>query len=325
VKTNKKVLKKERSSEKTSLHPRNKHRHLYHFKELIISCPELAPFVRLNDYNDESIDFSNAKAVMTLNKALLKHDYSIDHWDIPSGYLCPPVPGRADYIHHIAGLLGCRDHGKIPAGKRINCLDIGVGASCIYPIIGNKEYGWSFVGTDIEPAAIRSASEIVQANASLKGNVELRLQPEPKDIFFGIIHPHELFDLTICNPPFHSSLEEARSGTLRKLSGLNHKRITKVELNFGGQNRELWCEGGEKKFVNKMISQSKQFASSCFWFSTLISDRSHLKRIYTALKSAGAVEVKAIPMRQGNKTSRIVAWTFLTQEQQKKWINARWR
>jgi 23S rRNA (adenine1618-N6)-methyltransferase len=316
--------KKEHPREKSGLHPRNKHRERYNFKELIGSCPELAQYVRLNNYNDESIDFSNAGAVMMLNKALLKHYYGIDHWNIPTGYLCPPIPGRADYIHYIADLLGSCNHGKIPTGNQIKCLDIGVGANCIYPIIGFKEYGWSFVGSDIEQVAIKSASEIMETNACLKGNIELRLQPDSTDIFHGIIQNKECFDLTICNPPFHASFQEAQSGTLRKLSNLNRKRINKPTLNFGGRNKELWCEGGEEKFVQKMITQSKQFSSSCFWFSTLISKQSHLKNAYIALKNAEVLEIKTIPMSQGNKTSRIVAWTYLTHEQQKKWANTRW-
>ncbi len=318
------LSKKEHPKEKLSLHPRNKHRGRYVFKELINSLPELAPFVQLNEYNDESIDFSNAEAVMLLNKALLKQYYGINHWGIPPGYLCPPIPGRADYIHHIADLLGSFNKGKIPTGAKIKCLDIGVGANCIYPILGNKEYGWSFVGSDIERVAIQSAATIIETNASLKGKVELRLQKNSKDIFRGIIHTNEHFDLTICNPPFHASLEEAQSATLRKLSNLNHKRITKPVLNFGGKNKELWCEGGEEKFVQKMITQSKERSPSCFWFSTLIAKSSHLKGIYTSLKNAKAIDVKTIPMSQGNKTSRMVAWTYLTEEQQKKWINTRW-
>jgi len=124
--------KREHPKEKTGLHPRNKHRERYNFDELTVSCPELAPFVRVNDFNDESVDFSNPEAVMMLNKALLKHFYGIAHWNIPPGYLCPPVPGRADYIHHIAGLLGSCNRGKIPTGNQVKCLDIGVGANCIY-------------------------------------------------------------------------------------------------------------------------------------------------------------------------------------------------
>ena len=317
-------LKKEHPKEKSGLHPRNKHRERYNFKELIASCPKLAPFVSVNRYNDESVDFSNAEAVLTLNKALLKHFYGIENWAIPPGYLCPPVPGRADYIHHIAGLLGSCNQGKIPTGSRVKCLDVGVGANCIYPIIGHKEYGWSFVGSEIEPVAIQSANRIIEANRFLKDVVELRFQPDATAIFNGIIQKNEQFDITICNPPFHASYEEAQSGTLRKLSNLKGKRITRPTLNFGGRNQELWCDGGEEKFVQRMIAQSRQFSTACFWFSTLVAKQAHLKSIYSELKTAGAFEVKTIEMSHGNKTSRIVAWTWLTSEQQRNWMKTRW-
>jgi len=316
--------KKEHPKEKTRLHKRNKHRERYDFKALIESCPELAPFVKLNIYDDESIDFFNPQAVKMLNKALLKHYYAIDNWDIPENYLCPPIPGRADYIHHIADLLGGKNYGKIPTGNKIKCLDIGVGANCVYPIIGNKEYGWSFVGSDIDAVAMVSAKSIIERNPSLKGNVEIRLQSNMKDIFYGIILKDELFDLSVCNPPFHASPEEAQSVTMRKLQNLKAKKTTKPVLNFSGQNRELWCEGGEVRFVRDMIIQSKQFSASCFWFSTSVSKQSHLNSVYEALRIAEAVDVKTIPMGQGNKTSRIVAWTFLKTEQQKEWVKTRW-
>jgi len=318
------LKKKEPPKEKLRLHPRNKHRERYNFKELINSCPELAQFVSLNAYNDDSIDFFNPEAVKMLNKALLKRYYDINKWDIPVNYLCPSVPGRADYIHYMADLLSSFNDGKIPKGSPIKCLDIGIGASCIYPIIGNKEYGWSFTGSDIDAASIESASKIVEWNPVLKGKIEFRLQHNPNDIFYGIIQKDECFDLSICNPPFHASMAEAQFGTLRKLSNLKHEKITKPTLNFGGQSNELWCKGGEGQFVRNMIHQSKQFSASCFWFSTLISKQSHIASAYKALKKAEAIEVKTIPMGQGNKTSRIIAWTFLSREQQQKWVNTRW-
>ncbi len=311
--------------EKSGLHPRNKNRERYDFKQLVVAFPALAPFVKLNKYNDESIDFADAEAVKALNKAILKFHYGIDHWDIPQKYLCPPIPGRADYIHHIADLLRRFNYGKIPTGTSIKCLDIGVGANCIYPIIGNVEYGWSFIGSDIDPLAIESANNIIESNPLLKGKVILRLQENPKDILFGILRKDERVDLTICNPPFHASAEEAQAGTLRKLSNLNHKKVTKTILNFGGQSHELWCEGGEERFVHRLVRQSKYFADSCYWFSTLISKKSNLKGIYSTLKKAEATEVETIPMGQGNKTSRIVAWTFLSKADQQKWKNTRWQ
>lgn len=316
--------KKERPPEKTSLHPRNKHRQRYDFPNLIKSCPELSVFVRLNEFKDESIDFSNPEAVMMLNKALLKHHYNINYWQIPPGYLCPPIPGRADYIHYIADLLAGNDNQRIPTGNHINCLDIGIGANCIYPIIGHATYGWSFTGSDIEPAAIKAAAAIVEKNSALKDAITLRLQSHQGHIFKGIIQAEERFDVTICNPPFHASFEEARAGTLRKLSNLNHKKITKATLNFGGKNKELWCEGGEEQFIRHMIKESKAFATSCFWFTTLVAKSDHLKNIYTALEKTQALEVKTVNMTQGNKISRFVAWTFLNKEQQVAWVKERW-
>jgi 23S rRNA (adenine1618-N6)-methyltransferase len=316
--------KKEHPKVKARLHPRNKHRERYDFKVLMDACPELAPFVRLNIHHDESIDFADPDAVKMLNKALLKLYYGIGHWDIPADYLCPPIPGRADYIHHMADLLCSKNYGRIPTGSKVRCLDIGVGANCVYPMIGNSEYGWSFTGTDIDPVAIESAKKIIELNPALTEQVELRLQKQPNDIFFGVLQKDEFMDLSVCNPPFHASMAEARSGTLRKLNHLKPGKTTVATLNFGGQNGELWCKGGEERFVRDMIRQSRFFAASCFWFSSMISKQSHLRSIYEALKNAEAREVKTIPVGQGNKSGRIVAWTFLTPEQQKIWINTRW-
>ncbi|MEZ4934643.1 MAG: 23S rRNA (adenine(1618)-N(6))-methyltransferase RlmF [Saprospiraceae bacterium] len=303
--------KNHRPETKAKLHPRNKHRGRYNFQKLIKTCPELATHVQVNKYNDKSINFFDPAAVKMLNKALLQHYYDINYWDIPAGYLCPPIPGRADYIHHIADLLGEKNKGKIPMGSPIKCLDIGVGANCVYPIIGRKEYGWSFVGSDIDPVAVASANKIIEANPILKDHVEVRLQNNPMNIFIGIVQPGERFDLTICNPPFHGSAEEAQAGTMRKLKNLKGKKINKPVLNFGGQNKELWCEGGELRFVQNMIKESQRFAEACSWFSTLISKEANLKGVYHSLEKVKAKEVRTIQMGQGNKKSRIVAWTFL--------------
>jgi len=302
------LMKPVRTNEQPGLHPRNKHRGRYDLRLLAKSCPELTPFIKLNDYGDESVDFFNPEAVKTLNKALLKTYYDISGWTIPSGYLCPPVPGRADYIHHIADLLAV--NGTIPTGVSVTVLDIGTGANCIYPLIGHSEYQWSFIGSDIDPVAIASAQHIIDENPQLEGKIALRLQSHPTHIFKGIIQPGERISITICNPPFHASAADALSGTTRKLRNLSHKKNVRSVLNFGGQHNELWCEGGEAAFVRKMILQSREFAGACTWFSTLISKESNLKGVYKALNEVQASEVRTIPMGQGNKRSRIVAWSF---------------
>jgi len=321
---NKKEEEEEEEVLKSVLHQRNKHRNRYDFKQLIEACPEIKKYLKSNIHNEQTIDFANPKAVKWLNYALLKIYYAIQDWAIPTGYLCPPIPGRADYLHYIADLLATSNYGKTPVGSNIKCVDIGVGASCIYPIIGNKEYGWSFIGTDIDPVALESANKIIKNHASLFKSVELRLQENPKDIFHGVMVRDEPIDFTICNPPFHASQEEAQQSTLKKISSLTNKKATVPVKNFGGQSNELWCDGGELRFIRDMIRQSKQFSTNCFWYSTLVSKQSHLAAIHDALTSAGAFQVKTINMGQGNKVSRIVAWTFLNSAQQKKWRDTRW-
>jgi len=300
----------ERKEEKVVLHPRNKHRARYDFKELIKTHPALKPFVSQNHYKDYSIDFFNPNAVKALNKALLLHYYNLKDYKIPKGFLCSPVPGRVDYIHYLADLLAENNGLEIPRGAAIKCIDIGVGANCIYPILGHQEYGWLFVGVDIEQASINSAENIIKANPDLKDVIELRLQTNAKDIFRGAIQPGEQFAFSMCNPPFHASAEAAASATKRKLKNLKSKGAE--TLNFGGQHNELWCEGGEISFLKNMIRQSKHHADAVIWFTSLVSKKENIRPLKVLLKKLGATSIKAISMGQGSKKSRILAWTFQT-------------
>ena len=310
--------------EKTRLHPRNKNRERYDLSALTSATPELVNYVKPNKFGEDSVDFSNPVAVKLLNKALLAHYYGIKNWEFPEENLCPPVPGRADYIHHIADLLSENNFGTIPRGDKITCLDIGLGASCIYPILGVTEYDWKFIGSDIDPKSLASAQNIVNANSSIKDRVECKLQKNPEDIFHGIIGGEDKIDMSICNPPFHSSTEEAQQGSRRKVKNLSGKKVKTPKLNFAGISNELICDGGEYKFIHTMIRESKEIPKNCFWFSTLVSKQSHLKGIYKSLGMINAQRIKTIPMGTGNKSSRIVAWTFLSKEEQKEWRENRW-
>jgi 23S rRNA (adenine1618-N6)-methyltransferase len=311
-----------RFSEKLSLHPRNKHRFRYDFGQLISSCPGLKAFVSKNKYGDDSIDFADPEAVKSLNKALLIFFYGISYWDIPKGFLCPPIPGRADYIHYTADLLASLNQGIVPR-KQVRVLDIGVGANCIYPLIGNKEYDWSFVGSDIDQLALDAAQKIVADNG-LQNEIQIRKQSSPDNFFKGISEAGELFDLIICNPPFHSSLAEANAGTQRKLKNLGISAKNKSVLNFGGQSAELFCEGGEEEFLRKMTLESRDYFKNVCWFTSLVSKKTTLDSAYHYLKKAKAAEVKTIDMAQGNKVSRILAWTFMNKGEQEEWCRIRW-
>lgn len=331
-------VRKDLPTEKSGLHPRSKHRGRYDFDQLILTNPELARFVSLNAYNDNSIDFANPEAVKALNRALLKQHYDISSWDIPKNYLCPPIPGRADYLHYLADLLASLNGNIIPRGNNVRVLDIGVGANIIYPLIGHREYDWQFVGADIDKAALTNAQKIIELNG-LADIIELRRQTMSSSIFEGVMQQNETFDLTMCNPPFHTSLHEARAGTERKWKNLDkssnknlakragkNSAVNKADtLNFGGQAAELYCDGGEEAFIGRMINDSTQFANQCLWFTTLVSKASSLPSVYRALKKANALQVKTIDMAQGQKKSRIVAWSFLDTAKQQVWRQAHWQ
>ena len=294
-----------------TLHLRNFHNDRYDFNALIKTNPDLQEFVKPNKYGDLSIDFANPQAVISLNKALLAHFYGIKNYTIPNGYLCPPIPGRADYVHHIADLLASCNNGVIPKGKTIKGLDVGIGANGIYAIIGSSVYDWNFVGSDIEIESIKSVENIVNSNEILKEKIECKLQTNPENIFTGIIKADEFYDFTLCNPPFHKSLKDAMDGNKRKVQNLTKQKTIKNALNFGGKNNELWCKGGEIAFITNMIKESFEFKNNVLWFTTLVSKKENLPLIYKKLEEIKVSEMKTIDMSQGQKITRVIAWSFL--------------
>jgi len=288
------------------MHPRNRHAAGYDFAALTARVPELARFVRPGPSGRPTIDFADASAVLELNRALLKVDYGVESWDLPAGALCPPVPGRADYVHAAADLLASSRGGNIPRASGVRVLDIGVGASVIYPILGRAEYGWSFVGTDIDDAALENARRLVAANPALAGAVELRRQTAPA-ILRGVMKAGEFFDLTLCNPPFHASAQEAQAQAARKWTGLKRPQSGR---NFGGRGAELWTPGGEAAFVRRLIEESAELRERAGWFTTLIARSAHVSAAEKALERAGAADARVVEMAQGVKKSRFIAWTF---------------
>ncbi len=308
------------------LHIRNRHREGYDFTELVSSSPALKQFVSTNVHGDLSINFSDPLAVNALNTALLKHHYNINDWQLPQGALCPPVPGRADYIHYVAELLGIAAPSSTLTKQHtdIKLLDIGIGANGIYSLLACQLYGWQCVGSDINRQSLDNVATIISKNPPLEEEkrLTLRFQQDKNKLFDGIIKQGEWFDVSVCNPPFHASLEEAIKGSQRKVDNLarnrgeqviTHNVNSKPSLNFGGQEGELWCKGGEQLFLKKMIKESRLFSSQCRWFTSLVSKAENVKPAIKLLRKLGATDIKELEMVQGNKITRIVAWTFLSE------------
>ena len=300
---------------KNKIHSRNKNKDRYDLDALLTLNPTLGDYLKPNHKGEDAVDLSNPLAVKALNKTLLHHYYGIENWNFPDAYLCPTIPSRADYVHYMADVIMGSNYGKLPEGHKITCLDVGTGATCIYPIIGVTEYDWNFIASDIDSKSIASVKTVVEANAVLKNKVDCRLQEKSKDLIFGVLERDETIDITICNPPFYESVEDAELGTQKKLAPYNASEITP----------EIICDGGEIKFIKQLAKESKAFGHNCFWFSALVTKKSNQKAMTDFLKLIGVAETKIIPIGMGNKSNQIIAWTFLSDDEQKVWKETKWR
>lgn len=289
-------------------HKKNKKLASYDFDRLIKVLPELESHVFINDYGTKTIKFSHPIAVKLLNTALLKSFYNIKDWDIPDGYLCPSVPGRAEYVHRVNDLLSKGKKGK-DRFRPSRVFEIGTGASMIYPIIGIAEYEWDVVATEIDDKAITNCRKIIEKNEWLREKVSLRKQTNKGNIFRNIIQKDEYFDVVICNPPFHKSLAETEKSNKRKWKNLSGESNMLLQ-NFGGKANELWCKGGESRFIGSIITESSFISSQCRWFTSLVSNQRNIPNLIKRINSVKGKEIKLINMEFGNKKSRILAWSF---------------
>jgi 23S rRNA (adenine1618-N6)-methyltransferase len=126
-----------------------------------------------------------------------------------------------------------------------------------------------------------------------------------------VIEAGDFFEACICNPPFHESAEVALEGSKRKIKNLKGLTTANPVLNFGGQATELWTAGGEIGFIGRMIQESVSIQEQVGWFTVLVSKATHLSYFQGLLEKVGVKSQRVIEMGQGNKRSRILAWSFL--------------
>ncbi|PRD55956.1 23S rRNA (adenine(1618)-N(6))-methyltransferase RlmF [Sphingobacterium gobiense] len=295
---------------KNILHPRNIHQSGYDFPKLEDANPVLKDYIIETSFGTVSIDYANPKAIVELNKALLRAYYNVQNWSILKNSLCPPIPSRADYIHYVADLLAADNDGVVPTGVRINVLDIGTGSSLIYPILGERIYNWNFLGTDIDVTVLNHARSLIKTNSGLPKKITLQLQEDKKRIFDGVLNEDDYFDLVMCNPPFYKSREENWQKTTKKFHNLHQNKEALPVQNFGGYPNELWCEGGERKFVRDMINESMRFKKQLGWVTSLVSNKENLKPLIASLEYNKASKIEIINMTQGQKAIRILAWKW---------------
>ena len=290
------------------MHAQNPYVYRYDLKRLVKHNPELKTHIILNPSKEDTIDFSDSASVYELNRAMLLADFNLDRFELPMGYLIPPVPGRLEYLLHIREFL--TNQFNSDQNTKLRGLDIGSGANGIYCILGAQYFNWNMVGSECDENAVKIAKANISPTKSLKNKIIIRHQENKSFLFKNVIQPGEQFDFTVCNPPFHTSKEDALKGSQKKLNNLGREfDKEQVALNFEGQANELWCNGGEVLFIKRLIKESILFKNQVRVFSTLVSKTDSLANIDKLLKKAKASSY-VIPMDLGNKKSRIVLWWF---------------
>ncbi|KAG2378095.1 hypothetical protein C9374_008717 [Naegleria lovaniensis] len=277
------------------------------FLQLAKEYPFFAQYVN----EQGSLDWKNAEAVMNLTKVLLKHDFDIE-WSLPLDHLCPPVTNRANYIHWLNDLLELEKSNETTMStittsteldRPIVGIDVGTGASCIYPLLGHKMYQWKFIATDISEESLKIAHEnIMKNNESFQQSVYLvHVDESSQDILKNILSniesmPHEKpswlrqltrVDFTMCNPPFFDEDEPVNRNPKNDCRGNSNEMVT---------------VGGEETFVKRMIEDSvflmtHKHSMSIFencWFSSMLGKKKTLQPLKEYIAQLNANEMKLL-------------------------------
>ena len=163
------------------MHPQNPYNERYDLKRLAKHYSTLQKYIVLNPSGEETIDFSSSSAVYELNKAMLLADFKLADYNLPTGYLIPPIPGRLDYLLHVRDFLS--EKFNIAVDSKLRGLDIGTGANGIYCVLGAQYFNWTMVGTESDVKATEIAIANIQHTKGLQDKVEIRYQENKSFLF----------------------------------------------------------------------------------------------------------------------------------------------
>ncbi|XP_055595234.1 U6 small nuclear RNA (adenine-(43)-N(6))-methyltransferase [Uranotaenia lowii] len=284
------------------MHPRNIYRQKPDYLKLVTKFPELKEFTSVDLNGRLTLDFKNRNALQMLTRCLLKQDFSLEI-DLPPDKLVPTLPLRLNYIHWLEDLelaFGWNDR------PETRVLDIGCGASCIYALLGvmNSKKRWKMVGLEKATDSVICARENVNRNKLSDWIEVIEQKKEEFSILKGFlsIRPEERFDFCMCNPPF---FEDDSCGTINRTD-----RRPEPSNAFTGVDDELRTEGGELRFIEKIIDESLYLKDKIAVFTTMIGHKKNFVAVLRILKQRQIYNLTSTRFCQGNTTRWGVAWSF---------------
>ncbi|KLU82441.1 hypothetical protein MAPG_01513 [Magnaporthiopsis poae ATCC 64411] len=268
------------------------------FRQLALEDADFAAVLKKSG----QLDFTDPVAFLQLTKSTLKRDFGLDI-ELPADRLCPPIPNRHNYILWLKELLDSSSYDR--PGGRLSGIDIGTGASCIYPLLGCTQRPWEFIATDLDEKSLSYAAENVKRNG-LKHRIRLVQRRVPED---PLIPLDELgvdsVDFVMTNPPFYESAEE--------MDRLASSKMRPPDSACTGAPVEMICDGGEVRFVGRMLAESLRLRHRVRWYTAMLGKLSSLEILVDGLRATEglAANFAVAEFVQGTKTRRwAVAWSF---------------
>ena len=268
------------------------------FLTLIKEFPELKKYIlKQNEDNEEEFqfDWSNNELSLLMDKSILNYYFNIKYYDIPKGFLIPPIPSRINYINLINSIITKLINDMDI--KNIIGIDIGTGANIIYPILGYSIYKWKFICTEINKEAYNNAKLILQKN-NLENNINIIKQNNKDNIFISILNRENKYIFSMCNPPYYNYENEIK---------LEDKKRDN-EYNFD----EIYYKNGEYGFFQRYFEESICYKNNVFLYTILIGKKINAENIYDKLSSYNDI-IKIYNMQKiltGNNVRYIIYWSF---------------
>ncbi|KAK5868587.1 hypothetical protein PBY51_009587 [Eleginops maclovinus] len=280
-----------------SMHPRNRYKDKPpDFAYLAAKYPDFQQHVHTSLAGRPVVNFKEPEAVRALTCTLLKEDFGLTI-EIPLERLIPTVPLRLNYIHWVEDLI---DGQKQPRRG----IDIGTGASCIYPLLGATMNGWYFLATEVDDICFDYATKNVEQN-SLSDLIKVVKVPQKTLLMDALKEETEIvYDFCMCNPPFFANQLEAKGVNSR-----NSRRPPPSSVNTGGVT-EIMAEGGELEFVKRIIHDSLQLKKRLRWYSCMLGKKCSLAPLKEELRKQGVPKVTHTEFCQGRTMRWALAWSF---------------
>lgn len=306
------------------------------------------------------LNFDDPAALVSLTKTLLLNDFKLD-WSIPCTRLCPAVPNRINYLLWVEDLLAIpssqspsssgstapiaprvatalslsppplRSLSRLSAPANIYGIDIGTGASAIFPLLGCRmNDAWNFVATEVDDASARCALDNVNRNV-LGDRIHILRQDKDDPLLARALAAPELIGSSLVDDSFKSrskvsSDESAAAATEARLCSepsfaflmcnppffeRGHILPKHTATGKSATDTETICEGGEVGFVARLARESAVSCTRVRWFTSMLGKQASLQPLMNILRELGASSILSTRLVQGKTMRWAIAWSFL--------------